>query len=105
MPYTMKNHGRYGYRHITIELHNRGYRINQKTVQRLMKIMHLKCMVRIKKYHLYKARLENCSQHPGAGFQCNSPKPKVDYRHQRICQESRAEQSNKRPKCIFEMLQ
>lgn len=49
-----ENHGRYGYRRITMELHNRGYRINHKTVQRLMKVLHLKCMVRIKKYRSYR---------------------------------------------------
>lgn len=49
-----ENYGRYGYRRITMELHNRGYKINHKTVQRLMKTLNLKCMVRIKKYHSYK---------------------------------------------------
>ena len=37
-----------------MELHNRGYVINHKTVQRLMKLIGLKCMVRIKKYRSYK---------------------------------------------------
>ena len=32
-----ENRGRMGYRRITLELHNRGYYINHKTVQRLMK--------------------------------------------------------------------
>ena len=45
--------GRYGYRRITMELRNRGYIINHKTVQRLMKQLNLKCMVRIKKYRSY----------------------------------------------------
>ena len=49
-----ENQGRYGYRRITMELHNRGYVINHKTVQRLMKLLGLKCMVRIKKYRSYK---------------------------------------------------
>ena len=52
-----ENQGRYGYRRITIELHNRGYRINHKTVQRLMKVLKLKCMVRIKKYRSYKGEI------------------------------------------------
>lgn len=52
-----ENQGRYGYRRITFELHNRGYRINHKTVQRLMKGLHLKCMVRIKKYRSYKGEI------------------------------------------------
>lgn len=49
-----ENQGRYGYRRITMELHNRGYQINHKTVQRLMKVLGLKCMVRIRKYRSYK---------------------------------------------------
>lgn len=52
-----ENQGRYGYRRITMELHNRGYQINHKTVQRLMKVLNLKCMVRIKKYRSYKGEV------------------------------------------------
>lgn len=49
-----ENKGRYGYRRITLEMRNRGYIINHKTVHRLMKALGLKCMVRIKKYRSYK---------------------------------------------------
>lgn len=52
-----ENHGRYGYRRITHELKNRGYCINHKTVQRLMKSLGIKCMVRIKKYRSYKGEI------------------------------------------------
>ena len=52
-----ENFGRYGYRRITLELKNRGYHINHKTVQKLMKTLHLKCMVRIKKYKSYKGEI------------------------------------------------
>ena len=52
-----ENEGRYGYRRITMELHNRGYVINHKTVQRLMKELKLKCMVRIKKYRSYRGQV------------------------------------------------
>ena len=52
-----EHQGRYGYRRITMELHNRGYRINHKTVQRLMRKLNLKCMVRIKKYRSYKGEI------------------------------------------------
>lgn len=52
-----ENHGRYGYRRITIELRNRGFIINHKTVQRLMKELHLKYMVRMKKYKSYKGEI------------------------------------------------
>lgn len=40
-----------------MELHNRGYQINHKTVQRLMRELDLKCMVRIKKYRSYKGEV------------------------------------------------
>ena len=46
--------GRYGYRRITDELHNRGIMLNHKTVQRLMKALDLICRVRMKKYRSYK---------------------------------------------------
>ena len=52
-----ENQGRYGYRRITLELHNRGYKINYKTVQQLMNDLHLKCMVRAKKYRSYKGEI------------------------------------------------
>jgi transposase InsO family protein len=49
-----RHKGRYGYRRITLELRNRGVVINHKTVQRLMRILGLKSMVRIKKYKSYR---------------------------------------------------
>jgi putative transposase len=52
-----ENQGRYGYRRITLELHNRGYKINHKIVQRLMSELNIKCMVRIKKYHSYRGEI------------------------------------------------
>lgn len=52
-----ENQGRYGYRRITMEMHNRGYVINHKTVRRLMKVLGLKCQVRIKKYRSYKGEI------------------------------------------------
>ena len=52
-----ENQGRYGYRRITLELRNRNYCINHKTVQRLMKNLSLKCMVRVKKYRSYKGEI------------------------------------------------
>lgn len=53
-----ENKGRYGYRRITMELRNKGYCINHKTVQRLMKDIGLKCMVRIKKYRSYRGKVD-----------------------------------------------
>ena len=52
-----ENKGRYGYRRITTEVHNRGFLINHKTVQRLMKELGLVCRVRIKKYRSYKGEV------------------------------------------------
>ena len=49
-----ENKGRYGYRRITAELHNRGLFLNHKTVQRLIKEQGLICRVRMKKYRSYK---------------------------------------------------
>lgn len=53
----MENRGRLGYRRVTLELHNRGYCINHKTVQRLMKLLGLICRVRMKKYQSYKGEI------------------------------------------------
>lgn len=52
-----ENQGRYGYRRITMELRNRRIFINHKTVQRLMKELGLKCMVRLKKYRSYRGEI------------------------------------------------
>lgn len=49
--------GRYGYRRIHLELKNKGYKINHKTVYRLMKELNLKSLVRIKKYKSYKGTI------------------------------------------------
>lgn len=52
-----ENRGRYGYRRITLELRNRGYIVNHKTVQSLINQLGLKCMVRIKKYKSYRGKV------------------------------------------------
>ena len=52
-----ENKGRYGYRRITLELHNRGYKINHKTVLKLMNMCGLKCSVRVRKYRSYKGTI------------------------------------------------
>jgi len=52
-----ENRGRYGYRRVTGELHQRGILLNHKTVQRLMKELGLVCRVRMKKYHSYKGEV------------------------------------------------
>ena len=46
--------GRYGYRRVTAAIRQLGQKINHKTVQRLMREMGLKSLVRPKKYRSYK---------------------------------------------------
>ena len=57
-----ENKGRYGYRRITMVLHSRGFLLNHKTVQRLMKELGLVCRVRIKKYRSYKGEIAGLRQ-------------------------------------------
>ena len=52
-----ENKGRYGYRRITITLRSRGFVLNHKTVQRLMRELGLVCRVRLKKYRSYKGEV------------------------------------------------
>lgn len=52
-----ENKGRYGYRRITMVLRSRGFMLNHKTVQRLMKETGLICRVRMKKYKSYKGEV------------------------------------------------
>jgi transposase InsO family protein len=49
-----EHEGRFGYRRIRDDLRNRGFRVNHKKVQRIMKELGLKCLVRMKKYRSYK---------------------------------------------------
>jgi len=44
-----EHRGWYGYRRITLELHNIGHKINHKTVYKLKKGLGLVCNVRLKK--------------------------------------------------------
>jgi len=52
-----EHEGRYGYRRICDELTNRDQKVNHKKVQRIMKVLGLKCLVRIKKYRSYKGTI------------------------------------------------
>lgn len=52
-----EHEGRYGYRRIRDELVNRKHNVNHKKVQRLMKELGLKCLVRMKKYRSYKGTI------------------------------------------------
>ena len=50
--------GNYGYRRITLELGNRGFVVNHKKVQRLMKVLGLSARIRRKrKYSSYKGEI------------------------------------------------
>ena len=49
--------GRYGYRRVTMQLHNEGFVINHKTVEKLMKEQGLKCLIRKKRYRSYKGTI------------------------------------------------
>ena len=52
------NKGRYGYRRISIAMHNKGYTINHKTVLKLMKSLHLRGkQSKNGKYHSYKGEV------------------------------------------------
>ena len=52
-----KNHGRYGYRRVTMQMHKQGIKINhKKVVMRLMKEENLTCKVRAKKYKSYRGQ-------------------------------------------------
>lgn len=54
-----KHQVRYDYRRIQNELINRGHHVNHKKVQRLMKILGLKSLVRMKNYRSYKGLIGN----------------------------------------------
>lgn len=43
--------GNYGYRRFTLELRNRGFVVNHKRVQRLMKVLNLQAIIRKKRKH------------------------------------------------------
>lgn len=72
-----ENRGRYGYRRITMELQNRGYKINHKTVLKLMKILGLQCFVRMKKYKSYKGETGKiCDNILNRSFKADEPNQK-----------------------------
>ncbi|HDX9659298.1 TPA: IS3 family transposase [Bacillus toyonensis] len=58
-----EHEGRYGYRRIRDELANRNQIVNHKKVQRIMKELGLKCLVRIKKYKSYKGTVGKIAPH------------------------------------------
>ena len=72
-----ENKGRYGYRRITAELHNRGININHKTVTKLMKELGIQCFVRAKRYRSYKGTVGKiCGNLLNRNFKANKPNQK-----------------------------
>ncbi|EDK71454.1 IS861, transposase OrfB [Streptococcus pneumoniae SP19-BS75] len=79
--------GNYGYRRIHLELRNRGFVVNHKKVQRLMRILGLTARIRRKrKYSSYQGEIgkkaENLIQRQ---FEASRPNGKVLYRCDRVC--------------------
>ncbi|MEK5380013.1 IS3 family transposase [Niallia sp. FSL W8-0635] len=72
-----EHYGRYGYRRVTQALHNRGLLVNHKKVQRIMKELGLKCMIRMKKYKSYKGGVGKTAPHIlKRNFQATQPNKK-----------------------------
>ena len=72
-----ENKGRYGYRRVTIELHNRGFAINHKTVRKLMKESGLQCLIRVQKYKSYKGTIGKiCDNLLNRMFEAEEPNQK-----------------------------
>jgi len=72
-----EHEGRYGYRRIRDELANRGKKVNHKKVQRIMKKLGLKCLVRMKKYKSYKGTVGKIApNHLDRQFTADAPNEK-----------------------------
>lgn len=72
-----EHEGRYGYRRIRDELANRGKKVNHKKVQRIMKELGLKCLVRMKKYKSYKGTVGKIApNHLDRQFNADAPNEK-----------------------------
>lgn len=72
-----ENKGRYGYRRILLELRNKGYILNHKTVQKLMKQLGIKCLVRMKKYKSYRGQVGKIAPNLlGRNFKADKPNEK-----------------------------
>ncbi|KAB2327890.1 IS3 family transposase [Cytobacillus depressus] len=72
-----EHEGRYGYRRIRDELVNRGKKVNHKKVHRIMKMLGLKCLVRLKKYRSYKGTVGKIApNHLDRQFTADAPNEK-----------------------------
>lgn len=74
-----KHKGRYGYRRITLELHNKGFKINHKTVFKLMKMLGLHSIQRAKrKYSSYKGTIGKIADNLlNRNFKADNPNEKL----------------------------
>jgi len=73
----VEHDGRYRYRRIRDELAVRGWKVNHKKVQRLMKKMGLQCLVRMKKYKSYKGTVGKIApNHLDRQFTAGAPNEK-----------------------------
>ena len=69
--------GRYGYRRICLVLKQMGYGLNHKTIQRLMKELKLKSIVRLKKYKSYRGQVGVAApNYLARAFEANRPNEK-----------------------------
>ncbi|AOZ91199.1 integrase [Paenibacillus crassostreae] len=72
-----EHEGRYGYRRIRDELVIRGKKVNHKKVQRIMKELGLKCLIRMKKYKSYKGTVGKIApNHLDRQFNTEAPNEK-----------------------------
>ena len=72
-----EHEGRYGYRRVTDQLHEDGLKINHKKVQRLMRELGLKSIVRMKKYRSYKGTVGKIAPNVlNRDFQATKPNQK-----------------------------
>lgn len=72
-----EHQGRYGYRRIRDELLNRGEQVNHKKVQRIMKELGLKSVVRMKKYRSHKGTVGKIAPNVlNRNFQAEKPNEK-----------------------------
>lgn len=71
------NKGRYGYRRVTLELYNRGYKLNRKTVYKLMKDLKIQSFVKVRKYRSYKGNFGVVAKNLlNRNFKANKPNEK-----------------------------
>lgn len=71
-----RHKGRYGYRRISAQLRKMGQAMNHKTVQRLMKSLGLKSLVRPKKYRSYREEHASSPNLLNRQFEAEGPNEK-----------------------------